>query len=360
VTETTTQQILEEFDLKSGLYSELTDKLHSLVSAVLEEQGISVHSVTCRVKGRDNLSKKLLKPGSSYSNLEEITDIAGIRITTFFSDDVDRVAELLEREFTIDWPNSIDKRAMLDPDRFGYLSLHHVLGLAEERAKLTEYRRFRGLKVEVQTRSILQHAWAEIEHDLGYKTASGVPNEIRRRFSRLAGLLEIADQEFVTIKDSLAAYKETVAERIERVPELVEINKTSLESFIRTSELVGRIDQTIARLVGGTVQATEPEYVEAEVPRLTKLGFSSIADIERSVAEHEAMIIDFAQLWLKDADRGLVFTKGVTILYFGYIIIGETQNKTLAKEHFESGIGLSSDRENLVNKVIETYQVISR
>ena len=53
---------------------------------------------------------------------------------------------------------------------------------------------------------MLDHAWAEIEHDLGYKARDTVPAAARRRLSRLAGLLEMADQEFVAIRRDLDEY----------------------------------------------------------------------------------------------------------------------------------------------------------
>ena len=61
-------------------------------------------------------------------------------------------------------------------------SLPKDKGYPEE---LTEY------TFEIQFRTVLQHAWAEIEHDLGYKTEFGIPLDVRREFSRVAGLLEI-------------------------------------------------------------------------------------------------------------------------------------------------------------------------
>ena len=58
-----------------------------------------------------------------------MTDLLGVRIITYFPDEVDKAAKLVEREFCVDPDNSVDKRSILDPDRFGYLSLHYVLTL---------------------------------------------------------------------------------------------------------------------------------------------------------------------------------------------------------------------------------------
>ena len=93
---------------------------------------------------------------------------------------VDKLAKVIERNFKIDTENSIDKRVM-DPERFGYSSLHYIVEYTPERLKLIEYKYFTGIKFEIQIRSILQHAWAETEHDLGYKSK----NEVQRRFEEM-------------------------------------------------------------------------------------------------------------------------------------------------------------------------------
>jgi len=79
------------------------------------------------------------------------------------------------------------------------LPLHYVASLISEREKLTEYKRFAGIKVEIQIRSTLQHAWAEIEHDIGYKGENSVPDSLKRNFSRVAALLEVADIELMQL-----------------------------------------------------------------------------------------------------------------------------------------------------------------
>jgi putative GTP pyrophosphokinase len=86
-------------------------------------------------------------------------------------------------------------------ERFGYLSVHYLVPLLRQRTDLPEYRRFDGLVAEIQVRTILQHAWAEIEHDIQYKSLTTIPSGVRRRFMSLAGLLEIADREFQAVQD---------------------------------------------------------------------------------------------------------------------------------------------------------------
>ena len=177
--------------------------LEGLIQSTLEANGLQVHSVTSRVKSKASIRRKLERLDRER-DINSLTDILGIRIITYFRDEVDAVARLIENEFLIDKERSVDKRAALDPDRFGYLSLHYIAQLNQNRSQLVEYSMYTGVLFEVQIRSILQHAWAEIEHDRGYKSEAEVPKAVRRRFSRLASLLELADDEFLGLRDELA------------------------------------------------------------------------------------------------------------------------------------------------------------
>lgn len=226
-------------------YEAFAAKLKSLLSELLTDAGIQFHSIVARAKEAESLYAKLSRKPYQYRSLRDVQDLAGLRIVTYFHDDVRAVARILEEEFTIDREQSIDKSTLLDANEFGYLSVHYVVELSPKRLALGEYRRFADMDAEIQVRSILQHAWAEIEHDLGYKNPNAVPPEIKRSFSRVAGLLEIADSEFVNIRKQLRTFEQETVERILESPEHVTITRDNLNYYLAHDEIVERLDREI-------------------------------------------------------------------------------------------------------------------
>ncbi|CQR74923.1 GTP pyrophosphokinase YjbM [Sporomusa ovata DSM 2662] len=195
------EKILDLYRKNHSMYNDFTHEMQDLVTNFLMKKNIRIHSIVSRVKGETSLKNKIVK--KNYTKLEGITDLCGIRIITYFSDDVDLVANIIQEAFTIDPINSVDKRKLLPVTQFGYLSVHFIASLTTSQLQLPNYKNFANCKVEIQICSILQHAWAEIEHDLEYKSQATISYNVRRKFSRLAGLLEIADSEFVVLRDHL-------------------------------------------------------------------------------------------------------------------------------------------------------------
>jgi ppGpp synthetase/RelA/SpoT-type nucleotidyltranferase len=348
------EDILGAYDNNYDLYKTFATKLEHLIIEILEDKNINYHSVTSRVKTRDSFCNKLDKSTDKYKCFSDITDVAGARIITYFEDDVDRVANIIEHEFVIDKHNSIDKRLLLDPDRFGYLSLHHVVSLLPERCALTEYKRFPNLKAEIQTRSILQHAWAEIEHDLGYKSKQGIPRTIRRKFSRLAGLLELADKEFIEIRDDLRKYEEEVESQIERDPSLVTIDNVSLISFVKTNPLVRKLDLQIEVVCGAQIE-DEILNVDTHVERLYYFNITTISELERILAQHMDEVVEFARKWLT-AYKFKLFAHGISIFYLEYVLLAKLRKADEIAEYLERyDIGSSDGRLKLTDKIIKTY-----
>ena len=194
-------EILRAFDVKMRELSDFAPHVEELLCQLLADRGIRVHSVDAGVKERSSLARKVGAHQPAYASLRDVTDVLRARIVTYFPDEVDRVGELIEDEFTVDRENSRDPRATIEADKFGYQSLHFVVTLSPARAALREWARLAGWPFEIQTRTIFQHAWAEIEHDRGFHTEIDVPRGIRRRWFRVAALLETADAEFAFLRD---------------------------------------------------------------------------------------------------------------------------------------------------------------
>lgn len=287
----TFKRILAEYDEKKTVYDDFSKRCEILLKELLEVEGYRVHSVTSRFKDRDKLREKIEREGKSYTCLSDITDVAGARIITHFEDEVDKVGSLVEREFKIDRSRSIDKRKILDPDRFGYLSLHYICSLNEDRQKLSENRLYDRVCCEIQIRSILQHAWAEIEHDLGYKPNTTVPAPIRRRFSRLAGLLELADQEFESIRNELKAYEARVPEEIRSTPSEVEIDDVSIAAFMRDEPLVRAIDNEIANAADAKIDKSGPTANKKLADHLRYTGIATIDALRRGLIENRRILV---------------------------------------------------------------------
>lgn len=237
---------MTEYDSKYKQYKSFTEEVEHQLRNILEAEGIVYNAITSRLKDRESLSRKIDRKNDKYATLSDLTDIAGVRVITYYTEDVDKVAAIVEREFVVDRNNSIDKRNALEPDRFGYCSVHYVVEMSQERVKFREYQAYKGLKCEIQIRSVLQHAWAEIEHDLGYKSEIAIPKGIRRNFSRLAGLLEIADKEFQEIRSFLRSYQnEATAKVASGEFQDSEIDAVLLEAIITSNSDIKKLNETI-------------------------------------------------------------------------------------------------------------------
>lgn len=186
------------------LYEAFAARLRSVLEELVTEAPIPIAQIEHRAKSPESLLRKLQKKAYPHP-LRDIKDLAGVRIITYYLDDVPRVAELVRKEFKLDRKHSSDKVEQLSVDEFGYRSLHQVVSLKRPRSELAEWKTFKTLAAEVQIRSVLQHAWASISHSLDYKVSSQAPAELRRKLFRLSALLELADDEFLSLRNQTSA-----------------------------------------------------------------------------------------------------------------------------------------------------------
>lgn len=205
-------------------YENISLKVSQIIKEAAQHRGLPYHSITHRAKDEDSLATKAAKPKlddprqPKYPDpLRDITDLAGVRVITFFVSVASDFEKIITDEFFV-LERSDKSEALWKDEKFGYRSVHFLVRLKRPRIDLSEYRGLAEITCEVQIRTILQHAWAEIEHDIGYKTRIDMPPEIRRRFLNLAGLLEIADREFQIIRNEEVRIREGIRNTIVTSP----------------------------------------------------------------------------------------------------------------------------------------------
>lgn len=324
------QEIIEQYREQHDKYQGFCNTVCTLLRGLLQSQGLKYHSVDGRVKTEKSLADKMARKQDKYCDLCDITDIAGVRIITYYSDEVDAIAELVEREFDVDQENTIDKRKALDPDRFGYLSLHYVVSLKSNRADLPEHVAYAGMKLEIQIRSILQHTWAEIEHDLGYKKVIEVPREIRRNFSRLAGLLEIADKEFVETRTKLRDYAAQVSEQIGKDDSEVLIDRVSIQAYIDSSAVLKNVNRKLADISHSAYKEETIQDVSFTLKKLEIMGISRIWELDELLKANMSTILAIGKNLLNKNYGGLAFIDNtIGLFYLCYALAAQSKDQLL-------------------------------
>lgn len=213
-------------------YERLAATIRSILDQLLSARSIDFLAVTSRTKSFRSFADKLKR--KSYKDpATEVTDLAGIRVVTYLESDVQRVAALSREIFRVDESHTVDKAAELAVDRLGYRSVHLICSLGRKRDVLPEYSEFKGLRFEIQIRSVLQHAWAQIEHDRSYKFGGVLPDELKRRLNLAAGSLESVDREFDKIAAEIDEYAAKIGKQAAGGDLDIPINSPSMWTFLK-------------------------------------------------------------------------------------------------------------------------------
>ncbi|AWT36997.1 hypothetical protein GCM10008956_31950 [Deinococcus arenae] len=275
------------YENKKNDYEYLLANCIQLINNLFRCENITAHSVSGRIKSKRSLQEKIARKGK-YLSLDEITDLMGIRIISYFYDDLDKIARLIEDNFAIDRINSIDKRKAMDPDRFGYMSMHYVVSLSDERLALRENHNFKDLKFEIQVRTVLQHGWAEVEHDLGYKLKSEIPDHVRRKFSQAASLLELSDRLFSEIREEIKIHEDMIAKRIESDLD-TPINIDNLTAYLNSERYANYIRHNI-NYNDVIVNFNSEKRVKVTEDFAKASGFKTLKDLDQFLIENSQII----------------------------------------------------------------------
>jgi putative GTP pyrophosphokinase len=251
-------------------HGRLVPAVKSLLENMLQRDQIEYLSISGRVKKLESALEKIRRKQYAAPQ-QQITDLSGIRVITFLEGQVERIGAVIRDLFEVDKPNSLDRAAILGRDRIGYRSTHFVCSLGEKRGGLPEYKALGDLKFEIQVRTVLQHAWAELAHDRSFKFGAALPTAIERKLNLYSGLLEITDRAFDEISKEIDDYRES----IERTT-INQLSSAGVDS-ISISKYIG----DFARSHGITLR--EPDASPNVISQLRRFGLSNIGQLEELV-----------------------------------------------------------------------------
>ena len=275
----------------------LAKEAYDLLLRTLREQDIYVTAIEYRVKTEKSLVGKLELKGAKYKSIYDITDLVGLRVITFYTDEVDKVAAIAKRIFDINWEESVDKRKH-QLNSFGYNSLHYICRLKQSASTDTNRPT---PSFELQMRTALQHVWSTIEHDTGYKGDVKIPQEYARQFNRLAGMLELVDNEFSHLRTTLTDYRR----QIQALVKSGQLDEVPLSANTFRNYLEMRpFDRLTNRIAAVNQAEIFPVSMMSYLRVLESFGMETLGDVQHFIDENsdDAYQLALSQLAITDLD----------------------------------------------------------
>ena len=299
---------------------QLAKEAYDLLQHALREQGIYVTAIEYRVKSERSLAGKVELKGAKYKSIDDITDLVGLRVITFYTDEVDKVAAIAKRLFDIDWQESVDKRKLHQLDAFGYNSLHYICRLKEpisSRRPDDQTTKQPLPRFELQMRTALQHVWSTIEHDIGYKGAVRIPREYKRQFSRLAGMLELIDDEFSRLRLVLTDYRRQIQTLVKNGQlDSVPLSADTFRSYLELHPF-DRLNKRIAAVNQAEIW---PVSQMPFLPVLESFGMETIGDVQLFIDDNsdDAHQLALSQLAITDLD---ILSSSIALQYLCLVYV---------------------------------------
>ena len=318
----TAEEIMNQYDDEHKNFEKVLEIASKILNSKLKDSNIFMVGITSRIKQKTSLQGKLFRKSGKYSSLYDITDILGMRLISYYSDDIAKIADIVESSFIVDYDNSVNKADELDVKSFGYVSVHYIVSLKIEDSN-DEH--LSSLRFEIQLRSGLQHIWADINHDMEYKNTFGVPKNIVRRFSRIAGLLEIADDEFISLRKEMNDYVMNTRQNLSdgKIENIV-INDITLDEYMNHSKKMNSFLETLSHkacLKNSEIAKISPSPY---VSQLNFLGITLLEQIDLLIDRAGGTAIEMAMETLRLLDIDILSSNvGLRFLCRAELALGD-------------------------------------
>lgn len=219
-------------------YEQAVEELKVKFKAIRKEyRDMSEYSpiefVTGRVKKISSIIEKSQRHNIDESRIvDEMEDIAGIRIMCQFLDDIYSVVNIIRERDGKDLEVVYEKDYIRNEKDSGYKSYHMIIKYPVQTAYGTKE-----ILAEVQIRTLAMNFWATIEHSLNYKYKQNMPDNIRERLRVSAEAASKLDQEMCEIRNEIIKAQLMFEEKSNVIRDIVD--------SIRVLHSSGKADQAL-------------------------------------------------------------------------------------------------------------------
>ena len=348
------EKILDDFKTNLSDYELVKEIADKTIMDCIKQKDIPLCIFESRVKDPKSLEGKLVRKGELYDSVWDLTDLVGTRIVTYYTHDVDRIAAEIGVLFDIDKENSDDKRSIQTGDSFGYLSLHLICSIPKSLYYDLEHPGINRIRFEIQIRTLLQHMWAATQHDTGYKSDVDIPAEYRRRYSRLAGLLELADEEYSNLYADVQNYRKSVRKLVETYElNSLGFNKDTFDAYMSIDTDIDYLEKLSVSFNRDLVKEPYDFFYDL----IKDMGVKTIMDVEtiRLSCQADAYRLAMVQLSESDPDSTIssnIMTEAICLIYYL-----KNQGLPGLTEYYAHKNGTSEGAEECARECIRMAQV---
>jgi len=154
-----------------------------------------INNINCRIKTPDSIIKKMKRKqyDLNYKNLiENVDDIAGIRVVCPFKSDIPKVVEILEENPNLEILQKKDY--ITKPKKSGYSGYHII---AQTPVNIGDA--FANVKTEIQIKTMAMDFWSSTEHKLKYKAKNKLSKSDSKKMVKYAKIINKMDNEIMKI-----------------------------------------------------------------------------------------------------------------------------------------------------------------
>jgi ppGpp synthetase/RelA/SpoT-type nucleotidyltranferase len=208
------ERLKSEYEKSRSLYEKLVDEVVYVLRESTERSEVKIHSIASRetkIKTFESFYGKVVQRKILQDQLEEIDDIAAVRVICLYRSDLDKLHTLICQKFEI---IEADTSRTRTETPFGYSSDHYTVRLSKQ-CRGPRYDNIKRLKCEIQVRTLLMDAWASVSHHLEYKQKTDVPRDLKVDFNALAGLFYVADTHFEMFKKGVVEARTSLMKAVQ-------------------------------------------------------------------------------------------------------------------------------------------------